>query len=126
MSVERFDQIGMDTERDSLGQIRYLIPSSHHDETSLLTQRCAALAGGNFSSFTVAGRESLPAEPGSWLNSPLALAIPELVGSTASEPETRTSPSESTEEMPILSLRRIAPPGFLTQSFAAEWSGCSS
>ena len=126
MSVERFDQIGMDTERDSLGQIRYLIPSSHHDETSLLTQRCAALAGGNFSSFTVAGRESLPAEPSGWLSSPLALAIPELVGSTASEPETYTSLSEPTEETPILSLRRISPPGFLTQSFAVDGSGCTS
>jgi len=31
--------------------------------TSLLTQRGAALAGGNFNSFTVAGRQSLPAEP---------------------------------------------------------------
>jgi len=30
------------------------------------------------------------------------------------------------EEMPILSLRRIAPPGFLTQSFAGDWSGCTS
>ncbi|HKC96130.1 MAG TPA: hypothetical protein VKB81_19125 [Nitrospira sp.] len=126
MSVERFDQIGMDTERDSLGQIRYLIPSSHHDETSLLTQRCAALAGGNFSSFTVAGRESLPAEPGSWLNSPLASATAELVGSTTTEPDTPTSLSEPTEEMPILSLRRIAPPGFLTQSFAVDGSGCTS
>ena len=41
--------------------------------TSLLNQHCAALAGGEFSSFTVAGRDSLPTEPGSWLTSPLAL-----------------------------------------------------
>ncbi len=39
--------------------------------TSLLNQRCASLAGGQFSSFTVAGRDSLPTEPGSWLASPL-------------------------------------------------------
>src|SRR5262249_56761839 len=94
--------------------------------TSLLTQRCAALAGGNYSSFTVAGRDSLPAEPSSWLSSPLALATPELVGSTASEPETPISLSEQTDETPILSLRRIAPPGFLTQSFAVDGSGCTS
>jgi len=94
--------------------------------TSLLTLHCAKLAEGNFSSFTVAGRDSLPAEPGSWLNSPLALVIPELVGSTASEPETKTSLSEPVAEPPILSLRRIAPPGFLTQSFAADGSGCTS
>ena len=30
-------------------------------------------------------------------------------------------------EMPILSLRQIAPPGFLTQTFALDWSaGCKS
>ena len=40
--------------------------------TSLLNQHCASLAGGEFSSFTVAGRDSLPTEPGSWLASPLA------------------------------------------------------
>jgi len=59
-------------------------------------------------------------------SSPLAVATAELVSSTASEPETPTSLSEPTEEMPILSLRRIAPPGFLTQSFAVDESGCTS
>jgi large exoprotein involved in heme utilization and adhesion len=42
--------------------------------TSLLNQHCASLAGGQFSSFTVAGRDSLPTEPGSWLASPLYAA----------------------------------------------------
>src|SRR5262249_2210478 len=94
--------------------------------TSLLNLHCAKLAQGIFSSFAAAARDSLPAEPGSWLNSRLALATPELVGSTGSEPGTRPSLSEPTEETPILSLRRIAPPGFLTQSFAVDGSGCTS
>ena len=94
--------------------------------TSLLSQRCAALAGGNASSFTVAGRDSLPAEPGGWLSSPLALATGELVGSTATEPEMGMILSEPRVETPLLSLRRIAPPGFLTQSFAVESDGCTS
>src|SRR5262249_47902802 len=94
--------------------------------TSLLSQHCAKLAEGNFSSFTVAGRESLPAEPSSWLVSPLAVATAESGGGTESEPETPTSLSEPTGEMPILSLRRIAPPGFLTQSFAVDESGRTS
>jgi len=94
--------------------------------TSLLTLHCAKLAQGIFSSFAVAGRDSLPAEPSNWLNSPLASAMAEFEGSTASEPETHTSLSQSVEEPPILSLRRIAPPGFLTQSFAVDWSGCTS
>ncbi len=93
--------------------------------TTLLSQRCAALAGGNASSFTVAGRDALPVDPGGWLSSPLALTTGELVGSTATEPEMRTT--RSMEEMPVVSLRRIAPPGFLIESFATDWSaGCAS
>src|SRR6185437_15385671 len=42
-------------------------------ETALMRQRCAASAEGIYSSFAVAGRDSLPAEPGSWLSSPLPL-----------------------------------------------------
>ena len=53
------------------GQIQPL-GKSPLQPTSLLNQRCASLAGGEFSSFTVAGRDSLPTEPGSWLASPLA------------------------------------------------------
>jgi filamentous hemagglutinin family protein len=151
--------------------------------TSLLSQRCAALAGGNFSSFTMAGRDSLPAEPGSWLSSPLPLTT--LSGGTGLaatgeaqgvvREETReaggegleamtlgggerreaggdgeglsssfglfglfrafdpmnemnqTNQIDQTDEPPVLSLRQIAPPGFLTQAFAADWStGCTS
>jgi large exoprotein involved in heme utilization and adhesion len=98
--------------------------------TALLSQRCAALAGGELSSFTVAGRDSLPAEPGGWLASPLALAT--LSGGTGLEAtgEGREGMAEEASpvgETPILSLRQIAPPGFLTQAFAVDWSaGCTS
>lgn len=95
--------------------------------TSLLNQRCAALAGGNFSSFTVAGRDSLPAEPGGWLSTPLALASSEPGGGTLTKFGSSLSEGESGEETPLLSLRQIAPPGFLTQTFAVESSaGCTS
>ena len=53
--------------------------------TALLSQRCAALAGGSISSFTVAGRDSLPAEPGGWLSSPVALSAPESEDGTVRE-----------------------------------------
>ena len=43
------------------------------EATPLLSQRCAALAGGAYSSFVVAGREAVPTEPGGWLASPLLL-----------------------------------------------------
>ena len=48
--------------------------------TSLFNQRCASLAGGEFSSFTVAGRDSLPTEPGGWLASPLVLRLAQAAG----------------------------------------------
>jgi large exoprotein involved in heme utilization and adhesion len=93
--------------------------------TSLLNQRCASLAGGEFSSFTVAGRDSLPTEPGSWLASPLAT----LSAGTGLEArgEGRASVGEPAGETPLLSLRQIAPAGFLTQGFAVDWSAsCQS
>ncbi len=87
--------------------------------TSIINQRCAALAGGAYSSFTVAGRDSLPAEPGGWISSPLALGTAESDG-TVKEASSRTSESETTEAPPLLSLRHIAPPGFLTQTFSGD------
>jgi filamentous hemagglutinin family protein len=96
-------------------------------ETSLMSQRCAASADGIYSTFTVTGRDSLPAEPGGWISSPLALASTEMVGGTVTEPDTRKSLSDPAGETRILSLRRIAPFGFLTQTFAADSSGgCTS
>jgi large exoprotein involved in heme utilization and adhesion len=88
--------------------------------TALLSQRCAALAGGSISSFTVAGRDSLPAEPGGWLSDPLALRMSESENGPVREADGMMS-----DETPLLSVRKIAPPGFLTQAFAVDASGCS-
>jgi hypothetical protein len=87
--------------------------------TSLLNQPCASLAGGEFSSFTVAGRDSLPTEPGSWLASPLyAAGVGEGQGVRGEGLEGATA---------WLSLRQIAPAGFLTQAFALDWAaGCQA
>jgi filamentous hemagglutinin family protein len=85
--------------------------------TSLFNQRCTALAGGNFSSFTMAGRDILPTEPSSWLSSPLALG---------SMSENKGLEAKTEDDTPLLSLRQIAPPGFLTQVFATDPSGCQS
>jgi large exoprotein involved in heme utilization and adhesion len=95
--------------------------------TSLLNQRCAALAGGEFSSFTVAGRDSLPTEPGSWLASPLALGSAGFSAGTVTEGGKQARVIDPTHETTLLSLRRIAPAGFLTQTFAVDWSAsCQS
>ncbi len=117
--------------------------------TSLLNQHCAALAGGQFSSFTVAGRDSLPTEPGNWLASPLYAAGMGLGVKTEgwkAEGERLESMSASAgqglpdvvrvglaahqidkTDQSLLSLRQIAPAGFLTQAFAVdEPAGCQS
>jgi filamentous hemagglutinin family protein len=95
--------------------------------TTLLSQRCAALAGGTVSTFTVAGRDALPAVPGGWLSSLLALSVSESHGGAVKEAGSSTTPSEVAEGPPLLTLRKIAPPGFLTQRFAVDVStGCSS
>jgi hypothetical protein len=86
------------------------------------------LAGGEFSSFTVAGRDSLPTEPGSWLASPLAVSLAGTDGGTLTENGGRAGiDDETARETTILSLRQIAPAGFLTQAFAMdETTGCQS
>jgi filamentous hemagglutinin family protein len=89
--------------------------------TTLLGQRCAALAGGNISSFTVAGRDALPAEPGGWMSTPLAFSMGEPEDSMA-----REARDVREETNPFISLRKIAPIGFLTQSFAPDSSDCQS
>jgi filamentous hemagglutinin family protein len=120
---------------------------------AMVNQRCAALAGGSISSFTVAGRDSLPAEPGGWLSSPLAFATPSVgaaleakgegssgssslsgssgLSSSSGSPgslnqRNETNQMNETNEIPLLSLRQIGPTGFLTQVFAVEPSGCQS
>lgn len=93
------------------------------EATSLLNQRCAALTGGEFSSFTVAGRDTLPTEPGSWLASPLAMLSTKAEHRARSDEERSVAKSENS----LLSLRHISPAGFLTQAFAGDWSsGCQS
>ncbi len=95
---------------------------------SLLTQRCAALANGQASSFVVAGREHLPADPGGWLSSPLAFAAlgenPDADNAVASIPTIMAIAADDTS---TVSLRRLTPTGFLMANFAdSEATGCRS
>jgi filamentous hemagglutinin family protein len=95
--------------------------------TTLLNQHCAALAGGEFSSFTVAGRDSLPTEPGSWLASPLALGPAGFSAGAVPEGGAQARVIDPAQETTVLSLRQIAPAGFLTQAFAVDWlASCQS
>lgn len=95
---------------------------------ALLTQRCAALAGGQASSFVVAGREQLPTDPGGWLTSPLAFA--ELGESRDAGHAVASTPANmaiATQGAGTVSLRRLTPSGFLIANFAdSEATGCHS
>lgn len=54
------------------------LPQEPLQAQNLLHQRCAAQVNGRLSSLVVAGRDTLPVEPGSWLMSPLALLIQDV------------------------------------------------
>jgi filamentous hemagglutinin family protein len=62
------------------------LPKNPLIATSLFSQRCAALTGGQFSSFVVAGRYGVPPEPGGWLASSFTLDGPS--SDVATEDET--------------------------------------
>ncbi|MBX3330595.1 MAG: filamentous hemagglutinin N-terminal domain-containing protein [Nitrospira sp.] len=89
---------------------------------ALLQNRCAALAGGDQSTFILAGRDALPSEPGGWLSSPLVMGSGMGQGH---EDLSRLTGKQMSEDK-ILSLRRLTPPGFLVRTFAIGPTGCHS
>lgn len=101
------------------------------------------MAGGELSSFIVAGRDALPAEPSGWLSSPLAAlnlglearweerdGLSGLSGLSSLSGRLVASHTidkmDQTDAQGLLSLRQIAPLGFLTQAFAVDQGGCAS
>jgi len=107
------------------------LPSNPSQEQVLVTQRCAALVNGQASSFVVAGREQLPADPGGWLTSSLALAgidAARFGDGTVAEGTSNLAPRTSgLLANDRVSLRRLTPPGFLIANFAdSEATGCHS
>jgi large exoprotein involved in heme utilization and adhesion len=109
---------------ESLGTL----PSEPSQAYSLLTQRCAALANGQTSSFVVAGRKQLPADPGGWLSSPLALvSLGESLDAGHAIASTPAVMAMATDDTGTVSLRRLTPAGFLMASFAdSAATGCHS
>ncbi|MBX3349667.1 MAG: filamentous hemagglutinin N-terminal domain-containing protein [Nitrospira sp.] len=100
----------------------------------LLQNRCMALAGGEQSTFLLAGRDTLPTEPDGWLNSPVSME--HLTGESteqASSLKVRSkrlnrlsAMTERKDKTNILSLRQLTPPGFLVRTFATGSTGCPS
>jgi filamentous hemagglutinin family protein len=99
------------------------LPSKPSDTQALLQNRCAALAGGDQSTFIVAGRDARPLEPGGWLSSPISM---EHLTGEGLEHAAGLRSSTRAAEKEILSLRRLTPPGFLVRAFAVGPTGCRS
>lgn len=98
------------------------LPSSLRQVQSLHTGRCAALAHSQSSSLTVAARDILPAEPGGWSPSPFALIMEQTEPLALSS--SPIAAMTASADAPV-SLRRLTPAGFLTQSFAENGlTGC--
>ena len=95
---------------------------------SLLTQRCAALANGQASSFVGAGREQLPSDPGGWLTSSLAFTtLGESLDASNTVASTLAILPITAHVTGTVSLRRLTPAGFLMASFAdSAATGCHS
>jgi filamentous hemagglutinin family protein len=110
---------------ESLGTL----PSEPSQAQTLLTQRCAALVNnGQASSFVVAGREQLPADPGGWLTSPLTFtALDESLDAGYAVASAPAIMPTATHDTGTVSLRRLTPAGFLMASFAdSAATGCRS
>jgi|LNFM01.1.fsa_nt_gb filamentous hemagglutinin family protein len=102
------------------------LPSSLRQVQSLQTGRCAALADSRSSSLIVAGRDILPAEPGGWSPSHFALIMEqtEPLALASEESSPLVAAMTASADAPV-SLRRLTPAGFLTQSFAESGlTGC--
>lgn len=104
------------------------LSSTPNQAQNLVTQRCAALANSQASSFVVAGREQLPADPGSWLTSPLALAeLGENLNTGNPVASAPTVMAMAAQNSGTVSLRRLTPAGFLIANFAdSEATACHS
>ena len=101
----------------------------------LVQNRCVASTPGTQSTFVLAGRDTIPAEPGGWLSSPVAMEhwTEENAEEHASglmvrsmKPNQPPAMIASTDQSQVLSLRRLTPPGFLVQTFATSSTGCAS
>ncbi len=99
------------------------LPSKPSDTQALLHNRCAALAGGEQSTFIVAGRDTLPSQPGGWLSSPVSM---DHFTGEGLEHATGVSAIARVTETEIVSLRRLTPAGFLVRTFANGSTGCHS
>ncbi len=98
------------------------------ETTPLLSQPCAAMAAGEFSSFVVAGRSGVPTEPSGWLASPLATLSADTGLGAGGEGQAGTNAAISlTQETEIIALHGLPSAGRATPIFWDDWmAGCGS
>jgi filamentous hemagglutinin family protein len=89
------------------------LSNSPVETPALLGQRCAALASaGQYSSFVVAGRDTVPTEPGGWLVSPLALGASESGLAASSAAALMDGPHfDPKTDRAMVSIRRLPAAG---------------
>ncbi|MEX5214674.1 MAG: filamentous hemagglutinin N-terminal domain-containing protein [Nitrospiraceae bacterium] len=104
------------------------LPANPLIVTSLLSQRCAALTGGQFSSFVVAGRYGMPPEPGGWLASPFVLDGPGAAIAAQDEAPWFTGDvMGSLSALDSFSIRRRPFSGTTALNALPDWTaGCGS
>lgn len=100
----------------------------------LLQSHCAAKSGNGLSTFLLTGRNSLPDEPGGWLNTPIS--VDHWMGEDSAQASGLMVRKSSLNKLPTmakqlpnqtgLSLRHLTPPGFLVRTFATGSTDCRS
>ncbi|MCS6288210.1 MAG: filamentous hemagglutinin N-terminal domain-containing protein [Nitrospira sp.] len=108
----------------SLSNTLATLPQRPLHAQPLLTQRCAAQANGHLSSLALAGRDTLPAEPGGWL-----LSAPMFADEDSAQPthESTSSSSLSVQQALVRSAQATDRLGPLPQHGVSEWpAGCRS
>jgi large exoprotein involved in heme utilization and adhesion len=100
----------------------------------LLQNHCSAKSGNGQSTFLLTGRNSLPEEPGGWLNTPVS--VEHWMGEGRAHASGVKSQKSNLNRLPtmatplpdpsVLSLRHLTPPGFLVRSFATGSTDCRS
>lgn len=98
------------------------LPNNPLINAALVSQRCQALAQSEMSSFTVAGRDTLPMEPGGWLTSPLASVSPDGVPAIHDDGPL----SSLSDDSSLVSLRRLPSPWAAQLLSDDVFAGCGS
>ncbi|MBX3349668.1 MAG: filamentous hemagglutinin N-terminal domain-containing protein [Nitrospira sp.] len=110
------------------------LPATPSPPQVLLQNHCVAKAGTGQSTFLLTGRNSLPEEPGGWLNTPVS--VEHWMGEDRAHASAVIGPKNNLNGLPTLatpspdpaelSLRHLTPPGFLVRSFATGSTNCRS